>query len=62
MGWQFSCQIITGRNDQDLSLENDNLIFLYESLYQKGRQFSFHLIAGRNVKELSLGNVLHHTV
>ena len=32
MGWQFSCHLITGRNDRDLSPENVHLIlFKYEN-------------------------------
>ena len=51
----MNCQLITGRNVKDLSLENiDPILFEYESLYLKIWQFSCHLIIGRKVNDLSL--------
>ena len=49
-GWQFSFELIAGRNVKDLSLENVYLILVH----QKGWQFSCHLMTGRKVKDLSL--------
>ena len=52
-GWQFNCNLITGRNCKDLSPENvTSYCFstkISVSLYQKGWQFSCHLITGSNV-------------
>ena len=67
MGWQFSCHLTTGRNVQDLLLENvlSHIVYCTKisvSLYHMGWQFSCLLTTGRNIKDLSLESVLSQIV